>query len=70
MMTEAGTIRGTLPYMSPEQARGDARAVDLRADVYALGVILYEMISGQRPLNPDTSSLLEAARIIPCRWIE
>jgi len=64
IVTEVGTIRGTLPYMSPEQARGNPHAIDLRADVYSLGVILYEMLSGRRPLDTETSSLLEAARII------
>ena len=46
-MTEAGTVVGSLPYMAPEQLMGEAG--DARADVYALGAMLFEMATGQRP---------------------
>ncbi len=63
-ITEIGVIKGTLPYMAPEQARGDGDAIDIRTDVYALGVILYEMLAGSRPYDTERSALVEAVRVI------
>jgi serine/threonine protein kinase/tetratricopeptide (TPR) repeat protein len=63
-VTEVGAIKGTLPYMAPEQARGSVDAIDVRTDVYALGVILYEMLSGQKPYDVGRASLLDAVRVI------
>ncbi len=64
LVTEIGTIRGTIPYMSPEQTRGNPGAVDVRSDVYALGIILYEALTGVRPYETESSSLLDAIRIV------
>jgi WD40 repeat protein/serine/threonine protein kinase len=49
--TEIGQIIGTLEYMAPEQAELSALDVDTRADIYALGVLLYELLTGSTPLN-------------------
>ena len=64
IQTDVGQLVGTVPYMSPEQVTGDPGEIDARSDVYALGVVLYELLAGRLPYELDRKMIHEAARMI------
>ncbi|MCG8408381.1 MAG: tetratricopeptide repeat protein [Phycisphaerales bacterium] len=64
LQTNVGQLVGTLPYMSPEQVSGDPNLLDIRSDVYALGVIGYELLTGRLPHDVQEMPLPEIVRVI------
>ncbi|MCH7703053.1 MAG: serine/threonine protein kinase [Planctomycetes bacterium] len=64
MQTEVGQLIGTLQYMSPEQCDADPNQIDTRSDVYSLGVVLYELLTGNLPYDTAGSSIYQATRLI------
>jgi hypothetical protein len=64
MATGSAQIVGTLQYMSPEQCAPGPEGIDTRSDVYALGVVLYELLAGRPPYDLSNASIPEGVRVI------
>ena len=64
LQTDIGQLIGTLQYMSPEQCEADPHDLDVRSDIYALGVVLYELMCDQLPYDVTKAAVYEAARVI------
>lgn len=64
LQTDVGQLLGTVQYMSPEQCLADPTDLDIRSDVYALGVVLYELLCKQLPYDVSKMVLYEATRLV------
>ena len=64
LQSDIGALIGTLQYMSPEQCGGDPSDIDVRSDVYTLGVVLYELLCESLPYDVKNIAIAEAVRIV------
>jgi len=67
--TRTGQVKGTWEYFSPEQARGEASALDGRSDLFGLGILLVELLTGKRPFEAE-NELLTLGKIGACDALE
>jgi serine/threonine protein kinase len=68
-LTDVGQALGTIQYMSPEQFAADPSAIDAAADVYAIGVILYELLTGKTPYDVRRKPIHESAKVVQLQAI-
>jgi WD40 repeat protein len=64
MQTDVGQLLGTLQYMSPEQFDTNPDDLDVRSDVYSLGIVLYELLAGRPPYDVRRKAVFEIARVV------
>ncbi|MBI1826532.1 MAG: serine/threonine protein kinase [Planctomycetes bacterium] len=64
MHTDVGQLVGTIQYMSPEQCEGDTHELDIRTDVYSLGVVLFQLLCGRLPYSVASGTVTQAIRAI------